>query len=68
MIMDKDTKKLAELVYNEGEILEREAFMLGGFHKVGYVMAYNGYRYYVTFTDGEITFFHQGCKIGGKVK
>ena len=63
---DKTTMQLAELVYNEGEILERNAFMLGNQHKVSYVMSYNGYRYYVTLTDGEITFFHQGCKIGGK--
>ena len=66
MVIDKDTKQLAELVYNEGEIIERNAFMLGNQHKVSYVMSYNGYRYYVTLTDGEITFFHQGCKIGGK--
>jgi len=63
---DKDDKKLAELIYHEGEIIERNAFMLGGQHKVSYVMSYNGYRYYVTLTDGEITFIHQGCKMGGK--
>ena len=43
MVIDKDTKQLAELVYNEGEIIERNAFMLGNQHKVSYVMSYNGY-------------------------
>lgn len=31
---DKDDKQLALHIYNEGEIIERNAFMLGNQHKV----------------------------------
>ena len=68
MKLDKTTKQLAELVYNEGEIIDRTAFVFEGAHKVSYVMAYNNYRYYITVTNGEITYFHQSSRIfkGGK--
>ena len=53
-------KALAELVFREGKIIERTAFMLGDAYKVSYVFEYEGKQYYITLTDEEITYFHQG--------
>lgn len=60
MTITKHHEELAAEVRRYGTIKERQEFQLGGSFKTSTVYVYEGKRYYITMTDGQITYFHEG--------
>ncbi len=59
----QEMQEMAQFVFDNGEMLERNAFMLGEQYKISYVFKLDGYKYYITSTDGEWTYFFRGGEI-----
>lgn len=62
MTITKHHEELAADVRRYGTILERQEFQLGNSFKTSTVYVCNGKRYYITMTDGQLTYFHEGGK------
>ena len=60
MTITKRHEELAAEVRQNGVLKERQEFQLGNTRKVSEVYDYLGSRFYVTMTDGQITYFHEG--------
>lgn len=60
MTITNHHEELAAEVVRYGTIKERQEFQLGGSFKISTVYEYEGIRYYITMTDGQITYFHEG--------
>lgn len=61
--MDKEMQEMAQFVYENGETIESNPFVLGDKHKVSYCIRLDGEIYYLTSTDGEWTYFYHGGKL-----
>lgn len=60
MLITKHHEELAAEVRQNGVLKERQEFQLGNSHKVSEVYDYLGSRFYVTMTEGQLTFIHEG--------
>lgn len=56
----KEMQEMAQYVFENGEVIEANPFIIGGKHKVSYVITLDGELYYITKTESEWTYFYHG--------
>ena len=56
----KEMQEMAQFVFENGEVVEENSFVLGGEHKVSYFIKLDGETYYLTKTENEWTYFYHG--------
>lgn len=58
----KEMQEMAQFVFENGEVIEANPFILGDKRKVSYVIRLDGELYYLTKTENEWTYFYHGGK------
>lgn len=59
----QEMQEMAQFVFDNGTVLEETQFTLGWVNKTSYVVTLDGYKYYLTNTEGKWSFFHRGGAI-----